>query len=358
MSRSPNTIVHATLLATVLVLGGAAAADGASPGRRAHAAADGCVTHPHDPSRACTRSAGKLVEVCDRDPDGHAVYAEVQTTASYPAAVGKYHDDNSSKAGCSNHTFQPGIIAVRICVNTQGCSAFLKINEPPAPKPPPAPAPRPVPNGTGGSRLARLTLRFTSTGAGERGMRFATSPTVSGQLRDERGVPIAGATLAVLARPRQAGAGFFGVATVTTAPDGTFRYRFGPGPSRTLKVAYTAFPGDAKPAAQLRLRTRVRATLTAHARPRRTRAGRRVRVSGRLLQLPRPGIQVTVQARDRGVWRSIGQARTHGDGTFTWPYRFKRTAAGRTFALRALVDSPIYPFARGHSPSVRVRVRG
>jgi hypothetical protein len=46
-----------------------------------------------------------------------------------------------------------------------------------------------------------------------------------------------------------------------------------------------------------------------------------------------------------------------GGGKFRWRYRFSRVAAGRTFAFRARVDSPLYPFAVGNSKAMFVRVR-
>ena len=44
-------------------------------------------------------------------------------------------------------------------------------------------------------------------------------------------------------------------------------------------------------------------------------------------------------------------------GRLRWRYRFSRSAAGRTFAFRVRVDSPIYPFAPGNSRTMLVRVR-
>lgn len=365
MSRPRNTILPAALLATVLVPGVAATAAGAPDHPRARAAADGCATHPSDPSVVCTRNGGTVVDVCDRQVDGHRTYARVQTTATYPNFASPFYDDNGGRGGCANVPFNPRVIAVAACVQAEGCGAFRAINPPPAapgtPPPPKPPTPSPPAgnglNGTGASRLAELSLRYTSTPRRTRRMRFTTTPTVVGQLVDEQGTPITAAKLNVLVRPRQSGARFFDVTTVTTGADGAFRYQFGPGASRTLRVAYTAVAGDAKPATQSDLRTLVRASLTAHA-PRSARVGRRIRVTGRLLRLARGGVPVSIQARDGRVWRTIGQTRTHGRaGRYSWPYRFKGTAAGRSFRLRARVSAPNYPFAAGTSRSVRVRVR-
>jgi hypothetical protein len=80
-------------------------------------------------------------------------------------------------------------------------------------------------------------------------------------------------------------------------------------------------------------------------------------MSGRLSLLGREGIEVKIEARNGRVWRTIGTVKTTRGGKFRWRYRFSRAAAGRTYAFRARVDSPIYPFAAGNSKAMFVRVR-
>jgi hypothetical protein len=214
-----------------------------------------------------------------------------------------------------------------------------------------------VPNGSGASRLVKLTAAFTTTKKRSRELSYTGRPTVKGTLVNESGQPIIGATVAILARLRQSGAQPVQIATVTTGADGAFATKLAGGPSRTLTFAYTAFSGDAKPAATSTLRTVVRAVVSARISPRSVRAGRRLRLSGRLSLLPRRGVQVTIQARDGRRWRTVDSVRTTRTGSFSWPYRFKPSAAGHTFAFRARVTSPIYPFAAGNSKTLLVRVR-
>ena len=80
-------------------------------------------------------------------------------------------------------------------------------------------------------------------------------------------------------------------------------------------------------------------------------------MSGRLGLLGREGIEVKVEARNGRLWRTIGTVKTTRGGRFRWTYRFKRSAGGRTFAFRARVDSPLYPFAATNSKPILVRVR-
>jgi hypothetical protein len=216
-----------------------------------------------------------------------------------------------------------------------------------------------APNGASASRFAKLTARFARTRARSTRLRFSSQPTVRGRLVDEQGRPISGATIAVLQRRRRAGADPVEVATVQTAADGTFSYKLQHGPSRTITFAYKAFGGDAEPTGRNSLRTVVRALLTARLRPRSVRAGGKITLTGRLALLGREGVQVQIQARDGRVWSKFGSVpvKTTRGGRFRWTYRFKPTAAGRTFAFRAHVDSPIYPFAPGNSRPVYVDVR-
>lgn len=220
-----------------------------------------------------------------------------------------------------------------------------------------APGAPSVPNGANPSRLAKITAGFTSTSRRSRTLRFRSTPTIKGTLVNESGQPITGATVAILAQLRQSGAQPVQIATVATGADGTFATKLAAGPSRTVTFAYTAFSDDAKPATTSTLRTIVRAVVSARISPRSVRAGKRLRLSGKLSLLPRRGVQVTIQARDGRRWRTVDSVRTTRTGSFSWPYRFKPSAAGHTFAFRARVTSPIYPFAAGNSKTLLVRVR-
>ena len=211
-------------------------------------------------------------------------------------------------------------------------------------------------NGAGASRLARLTARFATTSARTRRLRYRSRPTIRGRLVDERGNAIAGAQIAVLQRARRAGAAQSRVATVQTGADGRFSHRLRSGPSRTVTLAYSAFGGDAGPAATATLRTTVRAVVSARITPRQVRAGRSITMRGRLALLGRSGVEIKIQARDGRRWRTIDDVRTTARGAFAWRYRFKASGAGSTFAFRARVASPIYAFASANSKPMRVRV--
>ncbi len=184
-------------------------------------------------------------------------------------------------------------------------------------------------NGTGASRLAKLSARFGTRGSRTRRLAFTARPTITGRLVDEAGNAITGATIDVVVRERRAGAATVPIASATTGADGAFRVQLPSGPSRTIAVGYVAFAGDLKPAASAVLRASVRASLSASISPRSPRLGQPLRLSGRLRHLPRRGVDVAIQARDGRVWRTVDTVKTGAGGRFSWPYRFRSRAVRR-----------------------------
>jgi 5-hydroxyisourate hydrolase-like protein (transthyretin family) len=201
-------------------------------------------------------------------------------------------------------------------------------------------------------------VAFKGRTSRSRRLGFTSRPTIAGRLVTEGGTGIGGATVVVQARRRQFRATTSPIDTLTTAADGTFSYKLVSGPARTITFAYTAFAGDAGPAVtSATLRTIVPASLTASATPRSPRAGQLLRIGGALSHLPRANVQVTIQARQGRSWKTVGTVKTRAGGRYSWPQRFTRAQRGRTFKLRAHVDSPVYPLTPGNSRPVSVRVR-
>ena len=85
---------------------------------------DTCVGHPSDPSVVCTRDGGHIVDVCDRDPDGHYAYARVVTEATHPTFQSPFYDGNGSQAGCENIRFDSRVTGIAVCVQYESCSAI------------------------------------------------------------------------------------------------------------------------------------------------------------------------------------------------------------------------------------------
>jgi hypothetical protein len=130
------------------------------------------------------------------------------------------------------------------------------------------------------------------------------------------------------------------------------------GSSRLLRVAYRAYTGDdafvARSTSTLNTRARIRVR-----GPKRVRSRGVAKFSGRLVGKPFPprGVTLDLQIFQPGVgWRVFGNTRTRKSGTFTVRYHFQRASRGRfTFRIR-LRPNDAYPYSRGTSRRMRVRV--
>ncbi len=206
------------------------------------------------------------------------------------------------------------------------------------------------PNGRGATTDARLVL--TARGRARLRTRFTAQTPLIGRLTTSSGA-VAGATLDLTVRHSAAGAPVRPVGTVVTRDDGTFSSRCCPAVS-PCRVTYRANLNDGRSAASANVRLVVPAALALRVQP--ARAGRVTWMSGRLRYLPRAGVEFQMQALDGRRWHTFDTTTTKRGGRFRYGYRFKPSAAGRSFQLRVLVASPIYPFAKGTSRPTRIRV--
>ena len=89
--------------------------------------------------------------------------------------------------------------------------------------------------------------------------------------------------------------------------------------------------------------------------------GQSLELSGQLAYLPVPGsgklLRVQVRAAGTLRWFTAAELRSGDDGAWSWRHRFTRTVRPTTYVFRIVVPKQKgYPFARGRSRSVRVRV--
>lgn len=210
-------------------------------------------------------------------------------------------------------------------------------------------------NGKIDGRGAHVTAALANR-RGHATVTFTARPSVSGRLTSASGTPIAGAQLELVTQSATPSEFPSDAQTTTTDAEGNYRVALRTGPSRSVVVRYFATQSDRKPETTARVTLTVRATLSFRVGAARVR--RTTTMSGHLAHLGRAGIQIQIQALDGRRWRTFDTVKTKAGGRFTYGYRFKPSAAGRYFYLRALVDTPGYPFAKGVSRAVRVTVRG
>lgn len=206
--------------------------------------------------------------------------------------------------------------------------------------------------GKGKKRRAVFVLRPSRT------VSYGKRATVRGTLKGANGQPVSGGNVRILVRENRLGAQYVDRGGVTTGPDGRFVFPVPAGNSRVLRLAYRAYLGDDGYAAlsTATLNTRARISLQG---PKHVRSHGIAKFRGRLVGRPFPprGVTLDLQIFQPGVgWRVFATTRTRKSGTFTVRYHFQRASSGRfTFRIR-LRPSDAYPYSRGVSRRLRVRV--
>jgi hypothetical protein len=181
--------------------------------------------------------------------------------------------------------------------------------------------------------------------------------TVTGDLTNNAGEPISGATICVQAQVQESGTEPQTIATTTTDANGNFRYEVPPGPNRRLMLGYRhdafqvgktlQFNSHAKPTIELS---------RGH-----VRRGGKIGISGSLPGVNAAGRVVILQASSlHGTrWLTFRRATTGPDGSFHSAYRFGATSSTTTYRMRAVVPRQAgFPYEPGHSTPARIKVFG
>jgi hypothetical protein len=206
--------------------------------------------------------------------------------------------------------------------------------------------------GKGKKRHAVFVLRSRHTVSYGKGAR------IRGTLRGANGQPIGGADVRILVRENRLGARYVDRGGVTSGPDGRFQFNAPAGNSRLFRLGYKAYTGDDNFAARSTAQLSVRARISAHG-PKHVRRHGVATFTGRLVGRPFPprGVTLDLQIFQPHVgWRVFGTTRTRKNGHFKVRYHFQPGSTGRfTFRLR-LRPNDAYPYTRGSSGRMRVRV--
>jgi hypothetical protein len=307
---------------------------------------------------------GKLVQSTVPDEDGGRCRNVGQTSDGLPAFLylqpcppTESVDVPFDTAGVSNG---PHHLVVSV-VDPAGNSAPVIDREIDVDNPvPPLPPTPPQPNGANASAQATLTARWASTTKPRLTRPWGKRETITGRLTAPGGVPIAGASIDLTATPAYTGAGALTLASPRTGPDGRFTVSVAPGePSSTLRLAYSAYIGDA-PAATRTLTLGVRAGVSLAIAPRVASVGRSVFFKGSLSGTPLPagGKQLVLEARSPGgQWIEFDVIHTAAHGRYRASYRFKFPGPER-YQFRVLCKQEAdFPFLEASSNVVGVLER-
>jgi hypothetical protein len=209
----------------------------------------------------------------------------------------------------------------------------------------------PVPGGEA------LSAQFARSNAETITVDYGKSAEVTGELKNNAGDVISGATICVKSQTLGLQPAPKPVSAVTTDAEGRFSYPVPAGPNREIVLGYRH--DSAQVARDVRYYAHAAPSL--HANPTHLRNGSRVKLWG---SLPRPGAGrrvVILQANVVGSkrWITFRRATTDGHGDFGSGYRFNSTTRKTNYRFRAVVPrQDHYPFVEGHSKPVKVLVRG
>jgi hypothetical protein len=255
-------------------------------------------------------------------------------------------------------------------VNTDNNPTMPSTPAPPAPAPPAPllPVTTPAPSaghemrgrvvGDVGCPQDKATLTFEHVAGGKLKLGHGKASAAQVQLTcTNNGKPITGAHLDVVTR---VGSGVGVVSDVVTDGAGHATVRLAAGPGRSVAVGYRMYSDDPIARATATLKVAVDGRVRLRGNHRRLRNGRALTLRGRLLggHVPRRGVTLTVQWRDRHRWRPFAQIKTNRKGTFSYAYRFTRSTRPITYALRVQVSKGQldYPFQPVASNAVKVTV--
>jgi hypothetical protein len=188
--------------------------------------------------------------------------------------------------------------------------------------------------------------------------RFAHSAlSLSGQLLNHAGTPMASANVELTELPAYQGARRVVLAHAITNAKGEWSFRAPRGPSRTLTVGYRSRTNDPGYAAQVSFRELVAAGVVLRA-PKRVRPGQTVNFTGALLggYVPRRGIYISLEIMYARQWREIALLHSNQQGKFGYEYTFAQIGTA-TYRFRAEVPPlPGFPFEGGASPPVGIHL--
>lgn len=185
------------------------------------------------------------------------------------------------------------------------------------------------------------------------------STVLSGWLGTSDGDALGGQTVTILTAPADGSSRFTRAATATTRSNGTWNARLGPGPSRIVLAVYGG-SSAVEPAWSSPIHLIVPATIRLAIRPRLSRWGGRIEISGRVLggYVPAAGELLVIRVGWPGGSAEVGHLYTRPDGRFFSRYTFLRGNGVERYRFWATTARESdYPYAPGRSRAIAVAVR-
>jgi hypothetical protein len=210
------------------------------------------------------------------------------------------------------------------------------------------------------SLSTRTATRFHKVRNARANVPYGRRVALSGRLTTTDGAPIAHQPLTVTSALRRTGALPETLATVVTDAAGRFRYTVAAGPSRKLAIAYAGNTGVLARSREVLLYTRASASIRASTQS--IRGAGRIRFSGRLrllgAALPPGGKIVVLEALQNGRWTTVRATRARGpNANWSATAQFRGNPGRFRLRLRIPREAAVFPYERGYSRSVAVRVR-
>jgi hypothetical protein len=213
----------------------------------------------------------------------------------------------------------------------------------------------------GARRCHRTAIRSFGRRPSSRALPCCHGALVGGRLVDPTGEPLPGQSVDIVETFARGARARSRTTTLTTDPNGAFRARLAPGPSRRVAAEFAGTHRLTR-ASGRRLRLRVRAGVRLRVSTTRVRdGGAPVVFRGRVVhpeaRIPPTGLPVELEFRLPGMaWAEFRTLQTDSAGRFAYPYSFSDDdSAGVRFQFRAFVPATgNWPFAPATSRPVAV----
>jgi hypothetical protein len=204
----------------------------------------------------------------------------------------------------------------------------------------------------------KATLKFEHVSANQLKLGNGKKTTAQVQLTcTTTGKAITGAKLEIATA---VGAKAAVASDVATDGAGHAVLRIARGASRSVTVSYRMYADDPMARAAATLKVVVKSKMSLKANHKVLHNGRAVTLRGRLAggEIPARGVNLAVQWKDGKRWRPFAQIKTTKKGTFTYAYKFTRTARKVSYQLRVQVAKGQidYPYVATASKPVKVTV--